>query len=141
MSKKNAEMQHIGQKNTVRPTYKRRSLIKKIISSIAVISIVLELCSCGNNNNDANNANNINNTAEETALETNSAENTEMTLDLTPFGERSGQYTGEISNGLPNGSGKFESGHVGKLYAKAPQKRRETAVFRLEKFTFQYERV
>ena len=41
--------------------------------------------------------------------EAKSVDNQEMTLNLTPFGERSGKYTGEMLNDLPQGSGKFES--------------------------------
>ena len=51
--------------------------------------------------------------------EAKSVDNQEMTLNLTPFGERSGKYTGEMLNDLPQGSGKFESQNAegtGRIY-------------------------
>lgn len=40
--------------------------------------------------------------------EETSVENEEMTLTFS-YGERTGKYTGEVQNGIPNGYGKFES--------------------------------
>ena len=71
--------------------------MRKIIGIILLLGVVLGLCSCGRNMKKGEGS------------ETKSVENQEMTLHLTPFGERSGKYTGEILNGLPQGFGKFES--------------------------------
>ena len=71
--------------------------MRKIAGIILLMSVVLGLCSCGNN------------VKKDEGLGSKSVDQREITLNLTPFGERSGIYTGEMLNDLPQGSGKFES--------------------------------
>ena len=71
--------------------------MRKMIGIVLLMGIVLGLCSCGAN------------VTKDEGSEIKSVENQEMTLNLTPFGERSGKYTGEMFNDLPQGFGKFES--------------------------------
>ena len=71
--------------------------MKKVIGVVLILSVVLGLCSCGKS------------IEKDEGSEIKHVENQEMTLNLTPFGEKSGKYTGELLNGLPQGFGKFES--------------------------------
>ena len=92
-------------------------MFKKSFMFLSLVLCLFSVSACSNSNNqkpaEQVNADSNEQTEEpakeETKLEepqTETAEEQEITLNLS-FGERTGTYTGEMKDGLPNGTGKF----------------------------------
>lgn len=69
--------------------------------SLVVISVMLVISSCANRQNDIND--------QDSDVEVINADKLEITLDLHHIGQKTGLYSGDMKDDLPNGKGSFET--------------------------------